>query len=268
MSEQRSTLATCLVAPNSGPMTLDGTNTYVIRAPGSRTAVVVDPGPSVRGHINRIEALGPVDLVLLTHHHHDHAESATELSERTGASVRAWEPTLCIGAGALRDGETIVSAGARIVVIATPGHTSDSVCFQLPDDRAVGSQDRTGSILTGDTILGRGFTILAQSENAVRDYLTSLESLRALDDAQLVLPAHGPALPSLRVIADEYLAHRRDRLAHISAALVQLDPHQLKDQSVISAITDAVYPEVSDELRLAAEASTAAQLQYLADRRR
>ena len=265
MGDRWSHLTTRILAPNPGPMSLDGTNTYVVRAPGSRGAVVVDPGPDLPEHLDRIHSHGPVELILLTHHHPDHAESAATLAARTGVPVRAAEPSLTIGAEPLRDGEVIEAAGTRLVVVATPGHTADSVCFHLPEDRPADSDERSGSILTGDTILGRGTTILAQPVGAVRDYLRSLEMLRDLAGARLVLPAHGPRLPSVRVIAEEYLVHRQQRLTQVVAALAELGLEASRDKGVIARITDLVYPHVDPGVRFAAEASVSAQLEYLAD---
>lgn len=262
--ERWSTLTTRVLAPNPGPMTLDGTNSYVIRASGSSDAVLVDPGPEIAEHLDRLAAHGPVELILLTHHHLDHAESAATMSARTGAPVRAWEPSLCIDAEPLRDGEVVTAAGTRVVVIATPGHTSDSVCFQLPDDGPLGGGERCGSILTGDTILGRGTTVLVQAHDAVRDYLRSIESLRRLDRAELMLPAHGPSVPSLLAIADEYLMHRHQRLDQVRGALASLGIGPSQDVDVIQRVTDCVYPNIAADIRFAAEASAAAQLEYLA----
>ncbi|MET0862248.1 MAG: MBL fold metallo-hydrolase [Microbacterium sp.] len=265
-SKPWSRLTTRVLAPNPGPMTLDGTNTYVLRAPGADAAVVVDPGPEISEHLDRIDALGPIELILLTHHHPDHVEAAPTLAARTGAPVRAMEPTLCIDAPPLRDDEEIDAGGTRIVVLATPGHTSDSVCFHLPDDGALDSAEPVGSVLTGDTILGRGTTILAQAEGALHDYLASLERLRDLPQAQLVLPAHGPKLPSLRTIAGRYHGHRHLRLIEIQRALASLGAEPSRDAQVVSQVTDIVYAGLNPAVRFAAEASTAAHLEYLVGR--
>jgi glyoxylase-like metal-dependent hydrolase (beta-lactamase superfamily II) len=174
------------------------------------------------------------------------------------------EPALCIGGEPLRDREEMTAGGTRIVVIATPGHTSDSVCFQLPDDGPTDSAEQAGSILTGDTILGRGTTILAQPDDALRDYLHSLETLRLLERAQLVLPAHGPSLPDLSAIVTQYSEHRSRRLAQVVAALDELGLQPSRDAVVVARVTSAVYPDVDPAVRFAAEASTSAQLEYLA----
>mgnify|MGYP003660262347 CR=1 FL=1 len=260
-----SRLTTRVLAPNPGPMSLDGTNTYVVRASGSTVTAVVDPGPDVARHLDAIESYGPVELILLTHHHIDHAESIATLSARTGAVVRAKEPSLCIDAGPLRDGDVISAAGTTIVVVGTPGHTADSVCFQLPDDGPVNSVEPSGSILTGDTILGRGTTVLSQPQHAVRDYLHTLQKLHHLAKARVVLPAHGPALPDLSAVTVEYLNHRWERLAQVDAALVRFAIPASTEPAVIALVTDVVYPHALGDVRLAAEASTAAQLAYLAE---
>ena len=262
-SERWSLLTTRVLAPNAGPMTLDGTNTYVIRAPGAESVVVVDPGPNLAEHLDRIETLGPVALVLLTHHHADHSESIATIAGRTGAPVRSADPALCINGAPLQDGEVIEAAGTRIVVVATPGHTADSLCFHLPEDRATGADHTSGSMLTGDTVLGRGTTILARPDGSLRDYLRSLEILRDFPGADLVLPGHGPALPRLSDVVAVYIAHRRERLAQVTAALSALGITASQDDEVVKQVTDAVYPNTDASVRFAAEASTYAQLVYL-----
>lgn len=86
--------ASVVLAHNPGPMTLDGTNTWVVSAPGAPSRAVIDPGPADADHLRRVADRGPVDLILLTHHHPDHAEGVPEFAERTGAPVRAWDAEL------------------------------------------------------------------------------------------------------------------------------------------------------------------------------
>ncbi|GAA1924170.1 MBL fold metallo-hydrolase [Microbacterium aoyamense] len=255
-------LITRVLASNPGPMTLDGTNSLVIRAPGNETAVVVDPGPD-DAHIETLLALGPVDLILLTHHHIDHTESAARFSTLTGAPVRAADPALCIDGPPLADGELIVAGGTRIEIVATPGHTADSVSLFLPDDTAL-ETERTGSMITGDTILGRGTTIIAQPDGSLADYLRSLDHLAAFGPVA-VAPAHGPMLDDLAEVCRVYASHRRERLASIRAVLRGLDLEPKTDATTVTAVVDAVYSDIAPEVRFAAEASTRAQLEYLAD---
>lgn len=263
--ERWSRLAARMLAPNPGPMTLDGTNSFVLREPGSASVVVVDPGPHIPGHLARLAAAGTVELILLTHRHADHSEAAAPFAAMTGAPVRAKDPDLCRLAPPLADDEVLTAAGVRIRVLATPGHTADSVSFVLPDDRrANGVGDDGGSVLTGDTILGRGTTVIAPPDGTLADYLDSLAALRTLG-AALVLPAHGPALPDLAAVCEGYLAHRRDRLRDVTAALTALGVPASTDADTVARVTDAVYPDVDPAIRFAAEASTRAQLHYLTD---
>ncbi|TFD54563.1 MBL fold metallo-hydrolase [Cryobacterium frigoriphilum] len=249
--EQTSALTRRLLAPNPGPMTLDGTNSYLIAAPGAQQCVVVDPGPLVEAHLHRLAAAAPVALVLITHHHADHTAASARFAELTGAPVRALDPAYCIGGDPLVPGELIEAAGVSIRVLATPGHTADSVCLYLPGDGP------HGSVLTGDTVLGRGTTVVGHPDSTLREYLASLETLRALGSAT-VLPAHGPVLPDLAVICAAYLAHRYDRLEQVRLALAQIGPH-----ATLAQVTDLVYAETDATVRFAAEASVRAQLAYL-----
>ncbi|MFC5929304.1 MBL fold metallo-hydrolase [Cryobacterium melibiosiphilum] len=250
--ERTSGLTRRLLAPNAGPMTLDGTNSYLIAAPDARDVVVVDPGPLDEPHLARLAAAGPVALVLITHHHADHTAASLRFAELTGARVRALDPAYCVGGDPLQGGELIEAAGVSIRVLATPGHTADSVCFHLPGDGP------NGAVLTGDTVLGRGTTVVGHPDSTLREYLASLAALRALGPAT-VLPAHGPVLPDLAAVCAAYLAHRHDRLDQVRRALAVLGP-----DATLTQVTDLVYFETDAAVRVAAEASVRAQLDYLA----
>lgn len=239
------------LAPNPGPMSLDGTNSYVIAAPGSSRVAVVDPGPADEGHLAALASAGEVEVVLITHRHADHTEASARFHELTGAPVRAAAPEHCHGGDPLIDGEIIRAGGVDIHVLATPGHTSDSVCFHLPGDGPA------GSVLTGDTILGRGTTVLDYPDGRLGDYLASLDRLEALGPATL-LPAHGPVLPALDEKCREYRAHREQRLGQIRSAL-----ETMGGNATIEEVTDVVYADVDPSVRWAAETSVAAQLDYL-----
>ncbi|WP_026552674.1 MBL fold metallo-hydrolase [Arthrobacter sp. H20] len=244
------------LAPNPGPMSLEGTNSYLIAEPSVaakevRPVVVVDPGPLDEQHLAGLAGSGPVELILITHRHPDHTEASARFHQLTGAPVRAMDPAHCHGGDQLVDGEEILAAGVRIRVLATPGHTSDSACFHLPDD------GDTGSVLTGDTILGRGTTIIDYPDGRLGPYLKSLARLSALGPAA-VLPAHGPMLPDLAVISHAYLQHRHERLNQVRSALAELGAG-----ASVQEITDVVYADVDSSVRRAAETSVAAQLDYL-----
>lgn len=239
------------LAPNPGPMSLEGTNSYVIAAEGSHHVVVVDPGPLDEDHLQLLASAGTVDLVLITHRHPDHTEASERFAELTGAPVRAFHPDYCVGGDPLADGEKLHGGGADITVLATPGHTSDSVCFHLPADGP------GGSVLTGDTILGRGTTVLDYPDGTLGDYLATLDRLSELGHAT-VLPAHGPVLPDLSTVVLTYRDHRQERLEQIRSAL-----QSAGTDASVSAVADLVYSDVPANVRRAAELSVAAQLQYL-----
>jgi glyoxylase-like metal-dependent hydrolase (beta-lactamase superfamily II) len=246
-----SPLARFRLAPNPGPMSLDGTNSYVVGSPDAAGIVVVDPGPLDEHHLQELAAAGNVELILITHRHADHTAAAARFHELTGAAVRAADPVHCHGGSPLADGEVIRVAGVEFRVIATPGHTSDSLCFHLPED------GDHGSVLTGDTILGRGTTVLDFPDGRLGDYLATLDRLEQLGPAT-VLPGHGPVLPALDAVVRSYRAHRQERLVQIREALGTLGP-----DAGVREITDAVYFDIDPAVRPAAENSVAAQLEYL-----
>ncbi|MDE8588043.1 MBL fold metallo-hydrolase [Arthrobacter sp. NQ4] len=250
--QRSSALTQFFLAPNPGPMSLDGTNSYILRGPAQSAVVVVDPGPEDDTHLAALAGVGTVELILVTHRHADHTAGSARLHGLTGAPVRAMDASHCHGGGEpLASGEVIRAAGLEIAVIATPGHTSDSACFHLPAD------GQNGSVLTGDTILGRGTTVLDYPDGKLGDYLASLDLLEALGPAT-VLPAHGPVLPSLKSAARDYRTHREERLAQIRAALARLGR-----DATVGEVADAVYAGVGPSVRRAAELSVAAQLSYL-----
>jgi glyoxylase-like metal-dependent hydrolase (beta-lactamase superfamily II) len=230
-------------------MTLDGTNTWVLRAPGAEYATVIDPGPLDEDHLARVAALGPFQFILVTHGHHDHVEGAARLSELLGGThVLAADPRLSVGGASLDHDEVLGGNGIEIQVLDTPGHTRDSVCFlvECGNERAV---------CTGDTILGRGTTVVAYPDGDLGGYLASLARLTAYENV-LLLPGHGPALSDCAGVAREYLAHRSERLDQVRTAVAA-------GADTPEAVVDAVYADIDPAVRFAAEASTRAQLEYL-----
>ncbi|WP_246081690.1 MBL fold metallo-hydrolase [Nocardioides litoris] len=254
----------CLLAPNPGPMTLDGTNTWVLREPGSSRSIVVDPGPVEDGHLDRVDELtGDVAVVLLTHHHHDHSEVAADLAERKGCAVRALDPAFCVGADPLADEEVVDVDGLRLQVVTTPGHTADSVSFLLPAERV---------LLSGDMVLGRGTTVVAHPDGRLGAYFESIERMRSLvtDGAvETIWPAHGPVLGEAGAVLDFYLAHRRQRLDQVRAALAELadqpHPEGISEDELPRRVVEVVYADVDRSVWDAAELSVRAQLAYLRD---
>ncbi|TDV40638.1 MBL fold metallo-hydrolase [Actinophytocola oryzae] len=229
---------------NPGSMTLEGTNTWLLRAPGASGCVVVDPGYEDVPHLTRVaEAAGEVELILVTHHHLDHVQGAPWLAARVDAPIRAFDPTLCADAPPLTDGEVLAAAGLSMEVLHTPGHSEDSICLRLD-----------GAVLTGDSVLGRGTTVISD----LGAYLTSLRRLTALPEETLALPGHGPELPDAAVTAQEYLTHREARLNQVRAALGELGPGATARQ-----VVEHVYRDVDESLWAPAEWSVRAQLDYL-----
>lgn len=248
--------ASRILAPNPGPMTLDGTNTWLLAEPDSTLAVVVDPGPDHEGHLRAVLAAASgrelrLGLVLLTHGHPDHAAGAARFAALAGGvPVRALDPAHRLGADGLADGDALSLGGLELRVVGTPGHTSDSLCFVVSADR---------SVLTGDTLLGRGTTVVAHPDGRLADYLDSLRRLRDLAEAHeivTVLPGHGPVLPDALTAVERYLAHRADRLAQVERAVAA-------GARTPAEVVQIVYADVDRALWPAAELSVRAQLDYL-----
>jgi glyoxylase-like metal-dependent hydrolase (beta-lactamase superfamily II) len=195
-------------APNPSPLTLEGTNSYVVGA------WVVDPGPADPGHLEAVRrAAGQgIEGVVLTHSHADHAEGAGEL----GAPVRL-----------PRDDEAVGPFRA----LATPGHSPDSVC--LVAGRAC---------FTGDTVLGSGSVFIAPGEGSLSAYLDSLRRLRGLD-LDVLCPGHGPYVWDPRAKLGEYIAHRLSRERRLLEALEA--GLRTRDELLDSAWSDAP-PELRD----------------------
>jgi glyoxylase-like metal-dependent hydrolase (beta-lactamase superfamily II) len=219
-----------LTAPNPGPMTLDGTNTYVV---GRDPATVIDPGPDDPGHIEAVrevaEARGGIGAVLLTHHHRDHSDAVEALGV---------EPA------PLQDGETL----AGLQALATPGHTQDHFCFLLGK-----------ACFTGDLILGQGSTIVGPREmgGSLRDYMESLRRLRGLD-LTVLYPGHGPEVDDPQAKIAEYIAHRQEREDRLVAAL---DRGERSKEALLAEVWD----DVPEQLRGAAAIAMQAHLEKLQD---
>src|SRR5680860_477500 len=243
--------ASFVLALNPGLMTLDGTNTWILREPGAGRSVVVDPGPLEERHLQAVLAVaGDVGLILITHRHFDHTEGVGRFVQITGAPVRAFDPSLCIDAAPLTDGEVIDVDGLRLEIMATPGHTSDSVCVQLDADK---------SLLSGDSILGRGTTVIAHPDGALGPYLDSMRGIGDLittGRVERILPGHGPVIDDPAAVVDYYLAHREERLEQVRAAVAA-------GATSAREVVERVYVDVDEVLWPAAELSVAAQLDYL-----
>ncbi len=242
-------LVTRVLAPNPSGMTLDGTNTYVVGAPGSGQAVVVDPGPDEPAHLAAVERVlagrgARCVAVLVTHHHGDHAEAASPWGERFGAPVAAADPAVAGPRGqVLVPDERLALAGTTVRVVATPGHTADHLAFRL----------ESGAVLVGDHVLGRGTSVVTHPEGDVVAYLESLRRVHRLGPSALYC-GHGPELTEdPGAVLDFYLAHRAHREQQLLAALAG-------GPSTVDRLVATVYAEVPRQLWPAAAQSTRATL--------
>lgn len=244
-------VTTLVVAPNPGPMTLEGTNTYLLGAPGAGEVLVVDPGPADPAHRRAVERAAAdrgaeVAAVVVTHHHPDHAAAAGWARE-WGTTLWAFDPSrLDADAEPLADRASLTRAGVRLEAVHTPGHTGDHLCLRVAE---------TGVVLTGDHVLGRGSTVVAWPDGDMDAYLRSLRRLRTLA-ATALYPGHGPRLDDPATAIERYLAHRLDRERQILEALA--DGH-----ATAGAIAAHVYADADPGLRTAAERSVLAHLDKL-----
>ncbi len=231
-----------VLAPNPGPFTGPGTNTWVVG--DDREVVIIDPGPVESSHADAIEGVvGPrvVRAVIVTHTHPDHAPLANPLARTVSC------PALGHGPGPdfapddlLTDGSAVEFAGTSLRVLHTPGHADDHLCFQL---------DRV--LFTGDHIMG-GSSVMVDD---LRRYMTSLERLRA-ERWDRMYPGHGPEIEEPAAVIDWYIAHRLQREREILAAVI--DGSQTVDE-----IVGVVYADVDVALHPLAARNVVTHLQKL-----
>jgi glyoxylase-like metal-dependent hydrolase (beta-lactamase superfamily II) len=245
-------------APNPGPMTGAGTNTYLL---GRTETIVVDPGPAVPSHIEAIlrHARGPIRWILVTHTHLDHSPAARELAARTGARLagRAAPAHGRQDAGfepdrALVDQELVRAAETRLRAIHTPGHASNHLCYWDPD---------SGNLFTGDHIIDGSTVVIDPPDGNMSHYLRSLKGLRALR-AQCLMPGHGEPLEEPLAAIDALIDHRARREAKV------LDALELGQAQTIPALLSSVYDDVATRLHRVAARSLLAHLLKLEEDRR
>lgn len=230
-----------LRAPNAGPLTLSGTNTWVV---GRRPTWVVDPGPLLDDHLKRlmaaIDARGGLGGIVLTHDHRDHAEAVETLLEVHPAPL----------AGGRGEVDVTLAEDARFgpfQAVSTPGHASDH--FALIAD---------GACFTGDAVLGNGSVLITPHPGAMSGYLLALTRLRLREDFNVLCPGHGELVWDARAKLEEYIGHRIDRENRLILALGE-------GLRTVPELLDAVWPEVPETLRGAATATLAAHLDKLED---
>jgi len=230
---------TRVLAPNPGPFTLEGTNTWIV---GAGPSLVIDPGPDDPSHVAAVaKQASHVQAILLTHHHPDHAPGAPRLSDMTGAPILALRPEP--GEARLRDGEVVEAGAVRVHVVHTPGHTQDHVVFLEEGARAM---------FTGDAVLGRGTSVVDPPEGDMALYVRSLSRMLALAP-RVIYPGHGPAVWSPGEKLQEYLAHRRLREEQVAEGL-EAGPHTPQE------LVERIYTDVPPELHPAAARSVLAHL--------
>lgn len=233
-----------IVAPNPGPMTLEGTNTYLY---GSGPCAVIDPGPDVDLHLDAIRAAaeerGGVGVVILTHGHGDHADGAEALAAAAAetraleAGGAAWKPRV------VRPADGDEHAGLRAV--ATPGHAPDHVCLLTGD----------GVCFSGDLVLGEGSTFVPPDGGSLAAYMASLRRMQA-EPIELLCPGHGPWVTDPAAKLAEYVEHREMRERRLLVAL------ERGERSRAALLAEA-WSDVPDALRPAAAMVMQAHLDKL-----
>jgi glyoxylase-like metal-dependent hydrolase (beta-lactamase superfamily II) len=239
-----------IVAPNPGPLTGPGTNTYLV---GSSELAVIDPGPDDAAHVEAISRAGAgrIAWILVTHTHRDHSPAAGALRELTGALVagraapqarrqdRRFRPDV-----QPTDGERVLLADAALRCIATPGHASNHLCFLL---------EQGGVLFTGDHILGDVSPVILPPDGDMADYLDSLRRLREMPLA-MIAPGHGPMLQQPVAVIDGLIRHRLAREAKVCTVLARVDAATLEELLCV------VYADVTPQLHELARHSLLAHL--------
>ena len=232
--EQLEPLVRRVLAPNASPFTYTGTQTYLVGAAGG--IAVIDPGPDDADHLAALEmAIGdaPVTAICCTHTHRDHSPGAAPLARSTGAPVIGCAPLALESAGpradapfdrdyapdrVLADGESLSGPGWTLTALATPGHTSNHLCFALED---------SGALFTGDHVMGWSTSVVSPPDGDMADYMASLERLHGRED-RVYYPAHGAAVERPRQLVRGMIGHRRQRERQILSLLAE-GPQQVTD---------------------------------------
>ncbi len=249
-----------VLARNPSPFTYTGTQTYLV-GDGADIAVI-DPGPAEEDHLAAlVAAIGSARVVAIccTHTHRDHSPAAAPLSARTGAPVIGCAPLTLEDEGpradaafdadyrpdrVLADGESLSGEGWTLTAVATPGHTSNHLCFAL---------EETGALFTGDHVMGWSTSVISPPDGDMSDYLASLALLYERKQDTIYFPAHGPAVTNPHQLVRGMLGHRRSRERQILRQLAD-GPMAIPDMVV------AMYKGLDAHLRPAAGRSVLAHL--------
>jgi glyoxylase-like metal-dependent hydrolase (beta-lactamase superfamily II) len=260
-----SPLVTRVLAPNPSAFTYTGTQSYIV---GQRDLAIVDPGPDNPDHIAAIlRAVGdrPVSAILCTHTHRDHSPAARPLAEATGAVVIGCAPLVLRDDGPRADasfdpsyapdtvmsnGDVLTGADWTIRAIATPGHTSNHLCYALDED---------GALFTGDHVMGWSTTVVSPPDGDMADYMRSLQLLMERED-RIFFPAHGEAVERPRRLVRGMIGHRRMREGQILRFIGK------NGASPITAMVAEMYRGIDPGLHGAAGRSVQAHLFDLEDR--
>jgi glyoxylase-like metal-dependent hydrolase (beta-lactamase superfamily II) len=229
-----------IVAPNAGPLTGPGSNTYLV---GVDEIVVVDPGPDVAAHVDAIVGCGGdrIRWIAVTHSHEDHAGAAAALAERTGAEILAY--------GTVDEGFELEATEFRVEALYTPGHTADHLCWLLEEERM---------LFTGDTVIDGSTVMIAPPDGDMAAYLASLERLSSRRlRLRRIAPGHGDLIEDPAARLADYIRHRLEREAAIVAALEG-------GASTVDQLVEQVYVDVHPTLREAAAKTVHAHLLKLA----
>ena len=260
VTEQLEPMVRRVLAPNPSPFTYTGTQSYLI---GSQSQLaVIDPGPDEPDHLEALlAAIGDAEVsaIMCTHTHRDHSPAAAPLAEKTGAPIIGCAP-LVIESGeprvdapfdknyspdrVLEDGEQVTSEGWTLTAIATPGHTSNHLCFAL---------EESGALFTGDHVMGWSTSVVVPPDGDMADYLASLDKLYARED-RIYYPAHGPAITKTRQLVRGMIGHRKQRERQIIRLLEEHGPSEIME------LVPRMYKGVDEKLWPAAAQSVKAHL--------
>jgi len=238
-------------APNPSPLTLTGTNSYVIDC-GNGEAICIDPGPPIETHVEALlahcEGIGcALTWIALTHGHPDHAPAAALLRERTDARIAAHEGSVAHDR-TLRDGDSIAAGDVALQVASSPGHSADHLVFYEPRERA---------LFTGDTVLGEGYVLITPPDGDMRAYVQTLARLaREFAQARTIFGGHGEPVREPAAKLHEYIEHRRIRERQILDALKGAP-------KTVSQLVESIYAQTDRALWPAASQQVIAYLDAL-----